>query len=336
MKFGLLCYNFKFKKSTNVGDYIQSLAAKRFIDEIKAESILINREELSIWDGEKLPLFMNGWFMHNPDNWPPNDNIIPIFVSFHINDSVKDVFSRPVSINYFEQFQPIGCRDLSTVQFLNEKGIKSYFTGCLTLTLEKSKYSNKKSEENIDVLFCDILHLKGSVRYLFKRRDITFFSKCLRFPRIIKEKLGGKNSSKIMHKLKGALGKRKVDYLTTQLSNKLSEKVRFEIAAVYLKKYAHAKLVVTSRIHVALPCLAFGTPVLFVNPELDESRFPGLLELLNVIEPKDLLSMKKNDLKQMLLNLKNKNNYLIKRDELINYCSTIVNKISRDNELNKL
>ena len=48
-------------------------------------------------------------------------------------------------------------------------------------------------------------------------------------------------------------------------------------------------MVFTSKIHCALPCLAFGTPVVFikgpdVNNEFDTSRFDGLLDYLNVIE----------------------------------------------------
>ncbi|WP_264821067.1 polysaccharide pyruvyl transferase family protein [Acinetobacter schindleri] len=32
-----------------------------------------------------------------------------------------------------------------------------------------------------------------------------------------------------------------------------------------LEKYSTAKLVITSRIHCALPCLAMGTPVIYIN-----------------------------------------------------------------------
>ena len=44
----------------------------------------------------------------------------------------------------------------------------------------------------------------------------------------------------------------------------------------------------TSRIHCALPCLAFGTPVIFLNSaandEVSNCRFGGLLEMLNVVD----------------------------------------------------
>ena len=54
-----------------------------------------------------------------------------------------------------------------------------------------------------------------------------------------------------------------------------------------LNKYARAKMVITSRIHCALPCLALGTPVIFVNgfdSFVDSCRFDGILELFNRID----------------------------------------------------
>jgi hypothetical protein len=59
----------------------------------------------------------------------------------------------------------------------------------------------------------------------------------------------------------------------------------------FLLKLSSAKLVVTSRIHTALPCLAMGTPVIFINGgfknKLDNCRFDGLLEFFNRIDVDD-------------------------------------------------
>lgn len=54
-----------------------------------------------------------------------------------------------------------------------------------------------------------------------------------------------------------------------------------------MNKYAHAKLVITSRIHCALPCLALGTPVIYLNGFnnfVDTCRFNGILNLFNRID----------------------------------------------------
>ena len=43
------------------------------------------------------------------------------------------------------KYGPIGCRDLSTVNLLNENNIDNYFSGCLTLTIQKDKKIKKKN-----------------------------------------------------------------------------------------------------------------------------------------------------------------------------------------------
>ncbi len=51
--------------------------------------------------------------------------------------------------------------------------------------------------------------------------------------------------------------------------------------------YTRAKLVITSRIHCALPCLAMGIPVIFVNgfnSEVDTCRFDGIINLFNRVD----------------------------------------------------
>ena len=55
-----------------------------------------------------------------------------------------------------------------------------------------------------------------------------------------------------------------------------------------VKCYAKAKLVVTSRIHCALPCLGLGTPVIYTEDahqsEASACRFGGLRELFNILK----------------------------------------------------
>ena len=57
---------------------------------------------------------------------------------------------------------------------------------------------------------------------------------------------------------------------------------RFIQARGLLETYANAGLVITSRLHCALPCIAMGTPVVFVGA-YDNSRFQGLGNLVNHI-----------------------------------------------------
>jgi len=65
---------------------------------------------------------------------------------------------------------------------------------------------------------------------------------------------------------------------------------RAYIARRLLSLYAHATCVVTTRLHCALPCLALGTPVLFLPAAPDSYRFAGLAELLHNCGVQDYLS----------------------------------------------
>ena len=128
--------------TANVGDDIQTLAGINFLQKKGiTEYSFVNREKLHEYDGEEVNLVMNGWFMHEPKNFPPTDKIKPIWISFHV--------ARPQivtgNLEYFKKQPPIGCRDQATVDLLKRNGIDAYFTGCLTLFFDKHiSKGNKK------------------------------------------------------------------------------------------------------------------------------------------------------------------------------------------------
>lgn len=74
-----------------------------------------------------------------------------------------------------------------------------------------------------------------------------------------------------------------ITYIVHDFSTKLNHIERFRIANSLLEKYAKAQLVITTRIHAALPCLALKTPVILINKNYDRNRFDGLYDLLNTI-----------------------------------------------------
>ena len=82
-----------YPNSNNLGDFIQSEAAKQYLKNKIVKQI--DREQLHSYDGTKVHMFMNGWFMENPNNWPPSKKINPLFLSFHLNPtSKKDAFPK--------------------------------------------------------------------------------------------------------------------------------------------------------------------------------------------------------------------------------------------------
>src|SRR5215210_5881842 len=104
-------------------------------------------------------MIMNGWFMHNPENWPPSENIVPLFTSIHINPDIGERMLSEKAIEYFKnyvkKYGPVGARDKGTERLLKSKGIAAYFSGCLTLTLGKTYKHNPKSE---NICFVDAHH----------------------------------------------------------------------------------------------------------------------------------------------------------------------------------
>ena len=257
MKFGLL----KYSRSRNFGDQIQSLAAKQYLPIVNN---LIDRDYLSEYDkDEKVKLIMNGWFMAEPQNWPPSPFIIPLLISFHIThdyEANKKLFSQE-AIAFYKKNEPVGCRDYYTLDLLVKHGINAYYSGCLTLTLG-NKYLVKPRTENIYMV--DVLYKVGEKKLNWRGR--------LKRKWLIKQLI----PDYILDK---------ANMITQVLPKDTVEAQKFEIAEEALKKYATAKLVITSRIHCALPCIALNTPVLFIDGGLekatDQTRLKGIIEYMN-------------------------------------------------------
>lgn len=72
----------------------------------------------------------------------------------------------------------------------------------------------------------------------------------------------------------------------------LKPQERLIIAQERLDLYKKAKLVVTSRLHCALPCIAFGTPVLFQMPNIWPQRISGYKKILSYKEDFKIIKSK--------------------------------------------
>lgn len=262
---------------TNIGDFVQAIAAKQYYPKTDK---YIDRELLSRYEGENVDMIMNGWYMHEPTHWPPSNKINPLYVSLHINPRASKGMTSKEGIEHFKKNEPIGCRDLATVELLKEKGINAYFTSCLTLTLGRTY-----KRENVDdkIYMVDTLYHFLSIKEMITtpRKAASRFLKGRFFEFLTKKKVLNENFE---YELLS-----KVEYLKQNMPAK-SEDECFKIADEYLKKLSKAKLVITSRIHCALPCLAMGTPVIFLNGGFGgngkrfDSRFGGIIDLFNRID----------------------------------------------------
>ena len=151
MKFGLVVN----LKTDNIGDDIQSYAAKRFLPTV---DYVIDREALDTFDshGEVVKAIMNGWYMYSKFNWPPSPQIDPLWMSIHITEQdyfgIGERFLEGIGGDYLRHYAPIGARDVSTLEMLERNHIPAYLSGCLTLTIPQ--FSNV--EKTNEVLLVDL------------------------------------------------------------------------------------------------------------------------------------------------------------------------------------
>lgn len=277
-KFGVIVYEGgEFEKANllNLGDYVQSTAAKQFLPQVDE---YITREGMHLYQNDDVKMIMNAWYMANPDNFPPSTKIDPLYVSLHLNSSIIDKIFRPEVVEHFKAHQPIGCRDNHTRDLLIARGVDAYYSGCMTLTLGQTY---KRTNIGDEVIFVDVMHDSLSIKELMKQPL-----------RLGKRILNGRIKELAIRRnlLKEYFDDEVLDNAAyfNQMVPYIDAREGFQMADAFLKRLSSARFVVTSRIHTALPCLAMGTPVIFVNggfkTKVDKCRFDGLFDFFNRID----------------------------------------------------
>lgn len=258
MKYGIIV----FDKTFNIGDDIQSYAAMKQLPQI---DYYIEREKLNEFvskNGEKVKTIMSGWFLHNRYCFPPSQYIDPLFISCHFSplddgSGITHEYMQGYAAEYMKCYEPIGCRDKVTEELFTANQIKVYRSHCLTLTIPK--LANIKKEKKI--VLTDVSEK-------------------------IKEKVTSEYSS--IGKVKTA-----THFLDSNKNSKLSYKERMNNVEKLLKEYQSAELVITTRLHCALPCLALGTPVLLIFDHKNQdvvNRIGDYRDLLDYCSEDEFLS----------------------------------------------
>lgn len=280
----------------NIGDYIQALAAKQYFNRIDC---YIERERLSVYNGDPVKMIMNGWYMVEPQYWPPSNKIKPLFISFHINSLAKERMLQDDSIKYLKQHEPIGCRDIETMNILKEKGVNAYFSGCLTLTLNNT-YKSKKRDNKIyfvDPAINIARNNKLSILKAFIYLILHFFTikKLMKKFKHYKKRSGMWLVAAAFYKTYSKsftddflFNAEYIDHESPEIGQQYkTNEEKFKRAEELIKMYSEAACVVTSRIHCALPCLSLETPVIYVKrgeqSQTSACRLNGLSDLFNVM-----------------------------------------------------
>ncbi|MEM4898598.1 MAG: polysaccharide pyruvyl transferase family protein [Pyrobaculum sp.] len=275
MKYGVV-----YAETNNIGDDIQTIAALQFLPRV---DFWIERENLHRFKSDDVvKVILNGWYTYNPWSWPPSEAIQPLIISIHISPHVSMYFLRNKVVRYLKRWEPIGARDLWTLKLLKYGGVSAYFSGCLTLTLDKTYKTNKRSDR---VLVVDVPPLVE--RVILKRFGdrIVKWSNALvaSYPppttlhvrRVLKQLL----PLQLRYHL-GVLSSH-FDYLMTRIKMEgLTLERRLKIASAVIKLVASAQAVVTSRLHIALPALAFETPLVFIPGDPNDVRFSGYRQFM--------------------------------------------------------
>lgn len=268
MKHAIIAY----PHSNNLGDCIQSLVIPMLFEGQFAE---VDRESLHSYRGEHLHLVCNGWFMENPDHWPPSDDITPLFISFHINPQARKKLTNTRNIAYLKKYEPIGCRDLYTRKLLENHGVRCYFSGCLTLCYRREMFPELPDRRHGVLLVGALDRLKPALY-----PGTTLFARLVQLVKYPLRYLKYRAASRRLERKLGELGApvRRISQIAgmTDVRNGDTRQLALEL----IRQIASAELVVTSRIHTALPATALQTPVLFLTDGLGHinhrSRIEGL------------------------------------------------------------
>ena len=284
-----------FIGSKNIGDYIQT---KAVLDLVGFNNIkILDRENLDKYNDNVIQTIINGWFMESPENWPPSEKIKPLFISFHLNPSIEKELLKDESIKYFKSHEPIGCRDIYTRDILLEKGVNAYYSSCITTTIDRNNYLKSKTQaEGIIVIGAfdrlkPTLDYKSSVKLLisifkYPFKKIGYSLKLSKFNRHL-------NNQNYKIKRYNQLTKRPIK----------SHNEGLNLASEMLEKIAESEVMITSRIHAALPALAMGLKVIFIDQGLDhvnhKHRLSGLINYFTRVNLKDFFMINLDNIPAM-------------------------------------
>jgi len=223
----------------NVGDSLQGVAMDYIYSQIPIDEKNVRyiardgdyNDEPHL--GETIIAAYGGLFQTVKENRIPLPaEFTPVFISTLI---FQDFFNQyPELLKYIKQYEPVGCRDEQTKSILLRHGIKAYLMGCFTVCLPKRIHKPTDGK----VFFVDTPEELNPLIPDGIRQKAIYISHAIPFavyPVTVEEDIRQK-----------------------------------EIAQEYLDRYRdEAEMVVTSRLHAAIPCMAMGIPVILIRDNFD-------------------------------------------------------------------
>ncbi|MDD6055231.1 MAG: polysaccharide pyruvyl transferase family protein [Helicobacteraceae bacterium] len=248
----------------NIGDYIQSIATKNALSSISNNSYsYFDRDSINFYNpnfaeneaGGQICI-MQGWFAESL-RFLPSSYLFPLFIGTHFAKKAQDFLLHLNAINpYYFESKEIGCRDLCTLEFCKKVGFSAYLSRCLTLTLPKRLET--KEQTQIFLVSLDTKHIELLPKQISQNANI-------------------------------------ISQQNIQLPSN-TYKSYFQKAQDLLNLYKDkAKLVITSALHCAAPCVAMEIPtILIAKDEENFTRFSALDGILKIHTQSDLKEGKIN------------------------------------------
>ncbi len=214
----------------NVGDHVQSLAGLQHLPRVDATVF----REFPQWTppsvlppgATTLTVMGNGWYAHRPFHFPPPDWMEWVPVSMFIASYMR---SHGGLKTWLKAMEPIGCRDLTTVDMVRGMGVEAYLSGCLTLTLQ----DYWRAPRTLPLVMIDIPADTAA-----------------RLPPDVREAATVRTA---------VISGDKVTRYRTRPPHPHPHVARIDQLQANLHDMAHAQRVYTVRIHGVLPAMALGT-----------------------------------------------------------------------------
>lgn len=244
------------KEKHNLGDNLQLMAIEnlyKFMGIDDNDIVRIPYNELSTWqekEVEKVILPINFPFLEYKE-----EGLSGLF-----SKNIIPVFLGLTLLNnnlskkdlaFLKEHEPVGCRDEYTYNNLNKAGIEVWLNGCMTLTMF-DKRSKEHHDNTRNVLIIDICNeLRNYIPELIKENSIE------------------------------------LSQIVTLKDNMF---IQDFVSRRYQMYYDRAKLVITSRLHCAVACIAMGIPVILAVKKVS-FRFGWLEKLLPIYSTEEFDSI---------------------------------------------
>lgn len=240
------------RRSVNIGDYMQFMAADFLLKQMNVpdrDIVYLGFHDIGQYSGEEVvfPFATPSLILYptgKSTSLTKSNRFFAVTLSTVDKFMDTDQFLNDEHNHaYLIKHAPIGCRDEITYRMLTAHGIPAYINGCMTAVLPK--YTGRPGNK---VLFVDAP--KSLLPYI----PNTLLENC--------------------------------EFSTQQYYFEQSEILNFKKMFAFVEdKYRgyqqNAKLVITSRLHVALPLAAFGISVILAKDRVD-GRFSFIEEYIPI------------------------------------------------------